>query len=753
MDEEVVRQRFWPVGEDAEGRLLEVRSEDAQAADQHGHLGGGERQQLRAFDQQCFRGPRLFLAEEVAETVRPRLEHGERLDVGLLLRGIRAPGCERHRDFATGVLRRLLHRRTAAENDEIGERDLHAAGVSGVPLALDLLERGESLGERDRFVDLPVLLRGQAEAGAVGAAALVGAAEGRSGSPGGRDQLRERQAGGEEPVLEGGDLRLADERVRHPGDGILEQQLLGRNQCAEVARDRPHVAMGELEPGAGEGVGELLRVGEEVARDRLVDRIHAQRQVGRQHHRRVALRRIVRIGHGGRRGRVGRHPLERSGGALGQIPLVAEEGLEEAVVPGLRRGCPGAFEAAADGVAAAAGAEVVAPAETHLLERRRFGLGADVTDRYRRTVRLAEGVSAGDERHRLLVVHRHAAKGLADVLRRGERAGHAVGAFRIDVDETHLHRCERIGELTVAGVALVLEPGVLGSPIDLFRLPDVLATAGEAEGLEPHRLEGAVAGEDHQVGPRDLAAVLLLHRPEQPARLVEVDVVRPAVERCEALLAGACAAAAVVDPVGAGAVPRHADEERAVVAVVGGPPVLRGRHHRFDVLLQGGEIEGLELRGVVELRAHGIGLRRVAVEDRKVQLIRPPVAIRLRPLGRAGERALALAFHDVLSFSCSRVVGQGIPQGSGRSCGGETLGRAQWSTPDADARVESRRNFRSRSRAPTVVTRLAAIQPQIRRKTTLLGSLRLCSTPVTAGRMCRGAAHSCSRVQAARGGQ
>ena len=101
--------------------------------------------------------------------------------------------------------------------------------------------------------------------------------------------------------------------------------------------------------------------------------------------------------------------------------------------------------------------------------------------------------------------------------------------------------------------------------------------AAEAERLEAHRLQGDVAGEDHQVGPRDLPAVLLLDRPEQAAGLVEVRVVGPAVERGEALRAGAGAAAAVVDAVGAGAVPRHADEERAVVAVVGRPPVLRRR--------------------------------------------------------------------------------------------------------------------------------------------------------------------------------
>ena len=199
---------------------------------------------------------------------------------------------------------------------------------------------------------------------------------------------------------------------------------------------------------------------------------------------------------------------------------------------------------------------------------------------------LAEGVAAGDQRDGLLVVHRHPAEGLADVAGGGHRVGVAVGALGVDVDQAHLDRAERAGELAVAAVALVAEPGVLGAPEDLLGLPDVLAAEAEAERLEAHRLHGAVAGEDQQVGPRDALAVLLLDRPEQAAGLVEVGVVGPAVERGEALGAVAAAAAAVLDPVGAGGVPAHPDEQRAVVAEVGGPPVLRGRHDLDDVALE-----------------------------------------------------------------------------------------------------------------------------------------------------------------------
>src|SRR5439155_616719 len=141
-----------------------------------------------------------------------------------------------------------------------------------------------------------------------------------------------------------------------------------------------------------------------------------------------------------------------------------------------------------------------------------------------------------DERDRLLVIHRHAGERLANVARRGGWVRVAVRALRIDVDQAHLHGAERTLKVTVAAVALVSEPRAFRAPVDVcLRLPHVLATAAEAIGLEAHRLERDVAGEDHEVGPRDLAAVPLLDRPKQPARLVEVAVVRPTVERREAL--------------------------------------------------------------------------------------------------------------------------------------------------------------------------------------------------------------------------
>ena len=359
----------------------------------------------------------------------------------------------------------------------------------------------------------------------------------------------------------------------------------------------------QLVPGAGEGVGELLRVLEEAPRDRLVDGVEPQGEVAGEHRRLAGQLAGLRVGDDVR-GVLG-DPLLRARRALGQLPLEAEEVLEEVVAPPRRRLGPGDLEAAGDRVPALAGAEAVLPAQALLLERGRLRLGAEVVGG-RRAVGLAEGVAAGDEGDGLLVVHRHAAEGLPDVPGRGERVGVAVRPLRVDVDQAHLDGAELRGEVPLAAVALVAEPGVLRAPEDLLGLPGVLPAEREAEGLEAHRLHGDVAGEGDQVGPGDLLAVLLLDRPEQPARLVQADVVRPAVERGEALRTRARAAAAVLDAVGAGGVPAHPDEQPAVVAEVGRPPVLGVGHDRRDVGLERLDVEALEL-GSGSRRSHPAG--------------------------------------------------------------------------------------------------------------------------------------------------
>ncbi len=75
------------------------------------------------------------------------------------------------------------------------------------------------------------------------------------------------------------------------------------------------------------------------------------------------------------------------------------------------------------------------------------------------------------------------------------------------------------------------------------------------------------------------------------------------------------------------------------MAKVGRPPILRVRHHGMKVLDHGIQVETLEFLGVVELLAHRIGQGGVLVENLKVQLVRPPVTVRVCG-SSARERAL-----------------------------------------------------------------------------------------------------------------
>ena len=134
-----------------------------------------------------------------------------------------------------------------------------------VERALDAFESLQHLRQLGRLVDCPILLRREANAGAVRAAALVGAAERGGRRPGGRNQLRDGQTGSQDFALQRGDVRGIDQLVIHRGDRVLPDEFFLGNFRAEVASARAHVAVGQLEPRAGERVGELVGIRQEVA--------------------------------------------------------------------------------------------------------------------------------------------------------------------------------------------------------------------------------------------------------------------------------------------------------------------------------------------------------------------------------------------------------------------------------------------------------------------------------------------------------
>ena len=181
-------------------------------------------------------------------------------------------------------------------------------------------------------------------------------------------------------------------------------------------------------------------------------------------------------------------------------------------------------------------AAAVLPAQTLRLGAGRRRLDVHAVVRLVRAVHLAKGVAAGDQGHGFLVVHGHAAKALADLLRRGQRVRHAGRAFGVHVDQAHLRGAHAFAQVALRVVAVTAQHLRFRAPVHQLGLPVIAAPAGKAEGLEAHVLHGHGAGQHHQIGPGDLPAIFLLQRPQQAPGLVQVGVVRPAVQRVKAHL-------------------------------------------------------------------------------------------------------------------------------------------------------------------------------------------------------------------------
>src|SRR4051794_40806868 len=98
------------------------------------------------------------------------------------------------------------------------------------------------------------------------------------------------------------------------------------------------------------------------------------------------------------------------------MPVVFVEIIEVPVVP-LRRGIgPGALQPAGDRVGAFSAAKLVLPSEALLFQVGALRFATDVLGIRGSAMSLADRVATDDERSRLFVIHRHAAKRLSNVL-------------------------------------------------------------------------------------------------------------------------------------------------------------------------------------------------------------------------------------------------------------------------------------------------------------------------------------------------
>ena len=184
------------------------------------------------------------------------------------------PGVNGTVTFWPAALAACLHRSAPTEDDQVREGDPHAAGLRAVELLLDPLEGLEGRGELARVVDRPVLLR------------VPDASVRRWPHPAcrcrgswpptptrWRPAARWTAPSSSSFCLEVGDRRFVADQLVLDGAGPGPARAAARDPRAEEARHRPHVAVEQLVPGPGEGVGELVGVVAEALGDLPVLRV------------------------------------------------------------------------------------------------------------------------------------------------------------------------------------------------------------------------------------------------------------------------------------------------------------------------------------------------------------------------------------------------------------------------------------------------------------------------------------------------
>ena len=145
VDEEIIRQLAWFLGQHAMLAACGIDVDGTQAADQHGQLGRSQRQQLGLVDQQGFGRRREAALQVVAETVSLGLQVLERFHIGLLLRGVAAARGERHGDLHACIGCRFFNAGVAGQHDQVGQRDAIVTISSLVELALDAFQHAQHL--------------------------------------------------------------------------------------------------------------------------------------------------------------------------------------------------------------------------------------------------------------------------------------------------------------------------------------------------------------------------------------------------------------------------------------------------------------------------------------------------------------------------------------------------------------------------------------------------------------------------------
>ena len=196
-----------------------------------------------------------------------------------------------------GLLRSFLDRRAAAENDQISERDLFTSGLEALN-SFWIFRAPSGPWPSRRAGSLPNPF---AASGAGGPHSLRRACRNRGTTtppPRRPRPVGNGQAGRENLGLQRSNVLLPYQFMIDCGNRVLPHLGFLRNQRTEIARERSHVAMRQLVPRPGEGIGELIGMFIEAPGNLFVCGVLAQREVGGQHRGRAALGLVERIGNG-----------------------------------------------------------------------------------------------------------------------------------------------------------------------------------------------------------------------------------------------------------------------------------------------------------------------------------------------------------------------------------------------------------------------------------------------------------------------
>ena len=303
--------------------------------------------------------------------------------------------------------------------------------------------------------------------------------------------------------------------------------------------------MRQLKPGTCKDIFKVRLIVAEFLSDLAVFRIDLQRHIGICHHRHATDRRIFHIHWHVFFGDVHRLVLVSTGWAFGQFPVVLEQQIKVTAVPLRWVGGPGTFNATRYRIATNATGLVVLPAEALLFDVSTFRRWAKIRC-VTVTVCFTDRVTTCCKSYGFLVVHGHTLERDAHVFGGFQWIRITIHALWVDVNQAHhdsgewvFHFAVARGVVTCAFATAWCQPLFLRTPVGVFFwVPDVFTTTGKTEGFKAHGFVRHVTGENHQVSPGQLVAVFLFDRPQQTTRLIQVAVIRPAVQRCEALVAG-----------------------------------------------------------------------------------------------------------------------------------------------------------------------------------------------------------------------